>query len=281
MSEAQPAVAPHKLAVIGGGKMGGPFVTRVVETGLLPPQRVVVSEPLAAARERLSARLGIAAVSDNRVAVQGASAVLLAVTPAVIPTVLDGLQGHLEPEQLVLSIAAGVTLETLQEGLQHQAVVRVMPNTPAQVGQGISAWFAGPAVSERQKGETRAVLRTVGREIEVDRERTLDMVTAVSASGPAWVMLVVEAMIDAGVQIGLQPDLARELVYQTMSGSIELARETGKHPAELRNMVTTPGGTTAAGLYAMERAGLRGAVAGGIVAAYERSLALGEAARKG
>jgi pyrroline-5-carboxylate reductase len=155
-----------------------------------------------------------------------------------------------------------------------------MPNTPAQVGQGISAWFAAPAVTEHQKGEARAVLRTVGREIEVDRERTLDMVTAVSASGPAWVMLVVEAMIDAGVQIGLQPDLARELVYQTMSGSIELARETGKHPAELRNMVTTPGGTTAAGLYAMERAGLRGAVAGGIVAAYERSLALGEAARK-
>jgi pyrroline-5-carboxylate reductase len=281
MSEAQPAVAPHKLAVIGGGKMGGPFVTRVVETGLVPAERVVVSEPLAAARERLAARLGIGAVTDNREAVQGASAVLLAVTPAVIPTVLAGLRGHLEPGQVVLSIAAGVTLETLQSGLQHEAVVRVMPNTPAQVGQGISAWFAAPAVTERQKGETRSVLRTVGREIEVDRERVLDMVTAVSASGPAWVMLVVEAMIDAGVQIGLQPDLARELVYQTMSGSIELARETGKHPAELRNMVTTPGGTTAAGLYAMERAGLRGAVAGGIVAAYERSLALGEAARKG
>jgi pyrroline-5-carboxylate reductase len=281
MSEAQPAVAPQKLAVIGGGKMGGPFVTRVVETGLVPPERVVVSEPVAAARERLSTRLGIGAVSDNREAVQGASAVLLAVTPAVIPAVLEGLRGHLAPDQVVLSIAAGVTLETLQSGLQHQAVVRVMPNTPAQVGQGISAWFAAPALTERQKGEARAVLRTVGREIEVDRERTLDMVTAVSASGPAWVMLVVEAMIDAGVQIGLQPDLARELVYQTMSGSIELARETGKHPAELRNMVTTPGGTTAAGLYAMERAGLRGAVAGGIVAAYERSLALGEAARKG
>jgi pyrroline-5-carboxylate reductase len=281
MSEAQPVVAPQKLAVIGGGKMGGPFVTRVVETGLVPPERVVVSEPVAAVRERLSSHLGIGAVSDNREAVQGASAVLLAVTPAVIPAVLEGLRGHLAPEQVVLSIAAGVTLETLQGGLQHQAVVRVMPNTPAQVGQGISAWFASPAVTEHQKGEARSVLRTVGREIEVDRERTLDMVTAVSASGPAWVMLVVEAMIDAGVQIGLQPDLARELVYQTMSGSIELARETGKHPAELRNMVTTPGGTTAAGLYAMERAGLRGAVAGGIVAAYERSLALGEAARKG
>ncbi|MDQ3701414.1 MAG: hypothetical protein M3442_10900 [Chloroflexota bacterium] len=154
-----------------------------------------------------------------------------------------------------------------------------MPNAPAQVGQSISAWIASPAVTPEQKGAARAVLQSFGREFEVDSERSLDMVTAVSGSGPAWVMLMVEAMIDAGVQIGLRPEWARELVLQTMSGSVELARQTGKHPAELRNLVTTPGGTTAAGLFAMERGGLRPAIAAGIVAAYERSLALGEAAR--
>jgi pyrroline-5-carboxylate reductase len=274
-----PAVAPRKLAVIGGGKMGGPFAARVIETGLLPPERVTVSEPVEATRTRLAGRLGVAAVADNKEAVRGASAVLLAVTPQVMPAVLADLRGHLTADQVVLSIAAGVTLETVQQGLGHEPVVRVMPNTPAQVGQGISAWLAAPAVTPAQKAEARAVLRSVGRELEVDRERYLDMVTAVSGSGPAWVMLMAEAMIDAGVQLGLRPDWARELVYQTFSGSIELARQTKLHPAELRNLVTTPGGTTAAGLYAMERAGLRGAIAAGIVAAFERSLALGEAAR--
>jgi pyrroline-5-carboxylate reductase len=272
--------APRKLAVIGGGKMGGPFAARVVETGLLPPDRVVVSEPVAATRERLAARLGVTAVASNTQAIEGASTVLLAVTPQVIPTVLADLRGHFAPEQLAVSIAAGVTMETVQRGLDHETVVRVMPNTPAQVGQGVSAWIAAASVTAAQKAETRAVLRSVGTELEVDRESYLDMVTAVSGSGPAWVMLVVEAMIDAGVQIGLRPDWSRELVYQTFSGSIELARQSKLHPAELRNQVTSPGGTTAAGLYAMERAGLRGAIAGGIVAAFERSLALGEAARK-
>jgi pyrroline-5-carboxylate reductase len=279
MTTTTPQTAP-KLAVIGGGKMGGAITARVVETGLLPPQRVVVSDLVETIRTDLSSRLGVQAVSDNRLAVDGASCIVLAVTPQVLPAVLDGLQGQLRPEQIVVSIAAGVTIETLVGGLGHPAVIRVMPNILAQVAQGISAWFAAPAVAASQKAEARAVLQSVGREFEVDREPALDMVTAVSGSGPAWVMLMVEAMIDAAVQIGLRPDWARELVYQTMSGSITLARETGKHPAELRNQVTTPGGTTAAGLYEMERAGLRAAVAGGIVAAYRHSLALGAAARQ-
>jgi pyrroline-5-carboxylate reductase len=269
-----------KLTIIGGGKMGGPFAGRVVETGLLPPQRVVVGEPVPAIREALAQRLGVTALDDNRAAVAEASVVLLAVTPQVMPVVLDQLQGHLAPGQLVMSIAAGVTLETLQRGLGHEALIRVMPNTPAQVGQGISAWIATPTVAPHQKAQAQAILRAVGRELEVTREVELDMVTAVSGSGPAWIMLMVEAMIDAAVQIGLRPDWARELVLQTMSGSVELARQAGKHPAELRSMVTTPGGTTAAGLYAMERAGLRTAIADGIVAAHRRSLELGEAARR-
>jgi pyrroline-5-carboxylate reductase len=270
---------PRRLAIVGAGKMGGPIALRVVESGLLAAERVAVSDIAPAARAALAERLGVSTFADNVAAIQEASTIVLAVLPQGMSDVLASLRGRLAPDQLVVSIAAGVTLSTLSAGLEHPAIVRVMPNAPAQVGEGISAWFASPVVTPSQKAEVRAVLRCIGRELEVDDERYLDMVTAVSGSGPAWVMLVLEAMIDAGVQIGLRPDWSRELVYQTVSGSIALARQTGKHPAELRNLVTSPGGTTAAGLYAMERAGLRAAVAGGIVAAFERSLALGAAAR--
>jgi pyrroline-5-carboxylate reductase len=277
----------RKLALIGGGKMGGTIAARVVQSGLVAPEHVVVSDPDESVRARIEARLSAGAaggrietIFDHAGAAQGASTVVLAVTPQVLPVVMDTLRGHLRLDQLVLSIAAGVELQTLQLGLRHAAIVRVMPNTPAQVGQAISAWIASEEVTEAQKAEARAILGAIGRELEVDRERYLDMVTAVSGSGPAWIMLMLEAMIDAGVHIGLRPDWARELALQTMAGSVELMRETGKHPAELRNMVTTPAGTTAAGLYAMEQGGLRAAIAGGIVAAYERCLALGAAARK-
>jgi pyrroline-5-carboxylate reductase len=273
------AAALRKLAVIGGGKMGGAIASRVVGSGLLPPDRVVISEPVEAVRRDLGQRLGVATMFDHRRAVEGASSILFSVVPQVVSVAGGALRGHLTPDQVVISIAAGVEIQTLEAALGHPAIIRVMPNTPAQVGQGISAWYAPPAVTEGHKAQARAILGTIGRELEVDQERYLDMVTALSASGPAWVMLVVEALKDAGVQIGLRPEWAYDLALQTLAGSVAWARETGKHPAELRNLVTTPAGTTAAGLYAMERAGLRGAIAAGIVAAYERCLELGAAAR--
>ncbi|HET7769435.1 MAG TPA: pyrroline-5-carboxylate reductase [Chloroflexota bacterium] len=278
-----PSSAPQ-LALIGGGVMGGTIAARVIEIGLFPAARVTISDPDASIAGRLEQRLGKGAapavINDHVAAIEGASTVLLATKPQIIPDVAKALRGYLAPDQLVMSIAAGVEIQTIQQGLQHDAIIRVMPNTPAQVGQGISAWIATAAVSEAQKAEARGILGAIGREIEVSREREIDMVTAVSGSGPAWVMLMVEAMIDAGVQIGLRPDWARELALQTMAGSAELMRETGMHPAQLRNMVTTPAGTTAAGLYAMEKGGLRAAIMSGIAAAYERSVELGAAARK-
>lgn len=287
-SEASPSVVSHgagqqvrRLAILGGGKMGGTFAARAVESGVIPSERVVVSEPAEGIRSNLEARIpGIITLFDHTRAISDASTVILAVTPQIVPAVTVALRDHLQRDQLVMSIAAGVELQTLRDGLSHEAIVRVMPNTPAQIGQGISAWIATSAVTAEQKAEARAILQAVGREFEVDREAYLDMVTAMSGSGPAWVMLMLESMIDAGVQIGLRPEWAKELALQTMSGSVELARATGKHPAELRNMVTTPGGTTAAGLYAMEQGGLRATIMRGIVAAYERSLQLGAAARK-
>ena len=264
--------------------MGGTIAARVVQTGLFTRGAVVVSDPDAGTRARLEARLGAEeapeALNDNVKAVEGASTVVLAITPQGLPAVMDTLRGHLRLEQLVLSIIAGVELETLQMGLRHAAIIRVMPNTPAQVGQSISAWIATEEVTDEQKAEARGILGAIGREFEVDRERYMDMVTAMSGSGPAWVMLMLEAMIDAGVKIGLRPDWARELALQTFAGSVELMRETGKHPAELRNMVTTPAGTTAAGLYAMEQGGVRAGIMSGIIAAYERCLELGAAAKK-
>ena len=278
------ATKAGNLALIGGGKMGGAIAARVVETGLFPADRVVVSDPDEGTGPRLEARLGKgkspSAINDNVATIQDATTVLLAVTPQNIPAAMETLRGHLHLEQLVMSIAAGVELQTLQLGLRHAAIIRVMPNTPAQVGQGISAWIATEEVTEAQKAEARGILQAIGREFEVDRERYIDMVTAMSGSGPAWVMLMLEAMIDAGVQIGLRPEWAKELALQTMTGSVELMRETGMHAAQLRNMVTTPAGTTAAGLYAMEKGGLRAAIMSGIVAAYERCLELGAAARK-
>ena len=276
--------ATPQLALIGGGKMGGAIATRVVQCGLYAPDRVIVSEPDDAARARLTAKSGETGgpivLNDNAQAIQGATTILLAVIPQAVAAAAESLRGRLQPGQLVMSIAAGVELETLRTALRHEAIIRVMPNTPAQVGEGISAWIGTPEVTEAQKAEARGILGAIGREIEVDRERVIDMVTAVSGSGPAWVMLMLEAMIDAGVQIGLRPDWARELALQTMTGSAALMRETGLHPAQLRNMVTTPAGTTAAGLYAMEKGGLRGAIMSGIAAAYERCLELGAAARK-
>lgn len=272
--------AIRKLAVLGAGKMGGAIVTRVVQSGLVPPGRVVVSEPDAGARAALKARLGVQTMFDHHTAVQGASAILLATVPQVVPAVMVSLRDSLQSDQVVLSIAAGVELGTLIEGLHHPAIIRVMPNTLAEVGQSISVWMATDAVTAEQKAQAQAILRTFGREFEVDRERYLDMATAVSGSGPAWVMLMLEAMTDAGVQIGLQREWAYDLALQTMSGSVELARHTGKHPAELRNMVTSPAGTTAAGLYAMEQGGLRAAIVAGIAAAYQRCLALGAEASR-
>jgi pyrroline-5-carboxylate reductase len=270
----------RQLAIIGGGKMGGAIATRAVETGLLPPDCVTVYDPIEAVRAALAARLGVRTPAAYADAVDGASTILLAVRPQEMPVVLGELRGLLHLDQLVMSIAAGVELRTLELGLRHAAIVRVMPNTPAQVGQSISAWIASEEVTGAQKDEARAILSSFGREVEMDQERYLDMVTAMSGSGPAWAMLVVEALTDAGVQIGLKREWAYDLALQTMSGSVELARQTGLHPAELRNRVTTPSGTTAAGLYAMERGGLRAAIMSGIVAAYERCVEMGEEARK-
>ena len=259
--------------------MGEAILSRLIAAGVVAPSAVSVGEPVAERRDALTRQYQVQAVADNVAAVADAAVVLLAIKPQQTEPVFASLRGALGPTTLVVSIIAGTALSDLTTGLDHQQVVRAMPNTPAAVGEAMTVWTATPAVSAAQLTTVRAIFRAIGREIQVDGNRYVDMATAINGSGPGYVFLVIEALIDAAVQIGLARPAAHELVVQTVLGSAALARETGEHPAELRNRVTTPGGTTAAGLLAMEEGGLRAALAHGVIAAYERSVALGAGAQ--
>lgn len=264
-----------RVGLIGGGFMGEALVSALLKEGLAQPGEVTVSDVTEARRQHLASRYGIVATAKNAEVAQGADLVVLAVKPQEFPAVASDLRGRLDGVQTVLTIMAGVPSERVVEALGHEAVVRVMPNSAALVGQAMSVWTATPAVSDEGQEAVARLLRALGREVRVTDEKYLDMATAVSGSGPAFVFLFLEAFIDAAVHIGLHRELAQELALQTMSGAVCLARETAKHPAELRNMVTSPGGTTAAGLQVLEETGLRGAVIDAVEAAYERAKELG------
>jgi len=266
----------RNIGFVGGGKMAEAIVRGLLANGLVRPGQVVVGEPAPERREVLTSRHGVATTTSNREAVRAAELVILAVQPQHVGEVLSDLRGQFLDGQLVLSIVAGVTLSRLVEGLEHRAVVRVMPNTPAQVGEGVSVWTATPAVSDAGRQEARAVLQSLGREVFVADEKYLDMATALSGSGPAYVFLFLEAMVDAGVHLGFTRKVAEELVLQTVLGSVLMARESGKHLAELRNLVTSPAGTTAAGLQELEDGRLRAVVDRAVMAAYERCKELGQ-----
>ncbi|MDQ3806281.1 MAG: pyrroline-5-carboxylate reductase, partial [Acidobacteriota bacterium] len=189
--------------------------------------------------------------------------------------ILGELRGALTDGQLALSIVAGARLETLTNELGHAAVVRAMPNTPAQIGEGMTAWTATPEVGAGQLEVVRALLGALGREMYVENENMIDMATALSATGPTYIFMMMEALVDAGVHMGFSRHVAQELVTQTMLGSVLFARESHKHPAELRNMVTSPGGTSAEAIYQMEKGSLRTVLSKAVYAAYQRAVALG------
>ncbi len=266
----------ERIGFIGGGVMAEAIVRGLLGANLVTPSQIVASDPLPERREWLADHYGVQTTVDNWLAASGASIVVLAVKPQHVPQALADLRRLLDPAQVVMSIAAGVPLRTIVAGLEHERVARVMPNTPAQIGAGMSVWTAGAAVDDAARRQIEAILRTLGREVFVDDERYLDMATAVNGSGPAYVFLFLEALIDAAVHIGLARSLAEDLAIQTVLGAALMARETGKHPAVLKNMVTSPGGTTAAGLVALEDGRLRAIVDRAVVAAYEQSQELGK-----
>jgi len=248
----------------------------VLSGKLAEPKDISVGEPVAERREYLSSQFGVIADADNLKSAQQADLVLFAVKPQDLGSVMGQMRGHLSAGQAALSIVAGAKMETLSKGLRHNSVVRVMPNTPAQIGAGMTLWTCSDGVDEANREMTKAVLGTIGKEIYVSDEKYMDMATALSASGPAYVFLFIEALIDAGVYVGLPRDMARTLALQTVFGSVKLVMDTGMHPAELKDMVVSPAGTTAEALRVLEDQGVPAAIVSAVDAAYQKSIRLGQ-----
>jgi pyrroline-5-carboxylate reductase len=263
-----------RLGIVGAGVMAEAMLAGLLERDLIAPADVVCTHPRAARREALATAHGVRTADGNREATRDTDIVLLGVKPQMLAGVMAELRGSLRPEQLVISIIAGASTTAIGDGLDHPAVVRCMPNTPAQIGRGVTVWFATEHVDERGKARTRAMLAALGREFEVPDERQVAMATAVSGTGPTYIFLFIEALTDAAVHLGFPRHVARELVLDTMQGSAEFALQSGKHVAELRDMVTSPGGTSAEALYQLERGGLRTVVSDAVWAAFERTLRL-------
>lgn len=272
MSES--ALGSARLGIVGAGVMAEAMLAGLLRKQLIDARLVVCSHPRAERREQLEADYGVRTTDDNAVAAREADVLLLAVKPQMLPGVMDELQGTLPPEQLVISIIAGASTIALGNGLEHPAIVRSMPNTPAQIGQGVTVWYATESVDAQGKVRTRAMLSALGREFEVHDERQVAMATAVSGTGPTYIFLFIESLTDAAVHLGFPRHVARELVLDTMQGSAAFALQSGKHVAELRDMVTSPGGTSAEALYQLERGRLRTVVSDAVWAAFERTLRL-------
>jgi pyrroline-5-carboxylate reductase len=264
------------IAIIGCGTMGEALVRGLLREEVIDAQHIIATNPRPERGTELEARYGIRTTTDNVEAAKQATLVFLSIKPQVMPRVLKELRGHLQDETLVFSIAAGVTIDAIQQGLGTEAVVRAMPNTPAQIGEGITMWTATDAVTDKQHQYAESILGALGESVYATEEKELDMATALSGTGPAYVFLFMEAMIDAGVHLGFSRRVAEVLVNQTVIGSALYAKKAGLHKATLRNQVTSPGGTTSEALYQLEKGGFRTVLSRAIWAAYVRATQLGE-----
>lgn len=263
------------ITIIGPGVMAEAVIGGLIRNQVTDPGKITAAGPRQERGDELVQQYGIRFTTDNAGAVEDAEIVVLAVKPQRLHGVLSGLREKIPPGALVLSIVAGAAIRTISNTLAHPSVVRVMPNTPAQIGQGISVWTASPSVTTDQLDLAGSILAALGQEIFVEDEALLDMATALSGTGPAYVFLFMEALIDAGVHLGFPRRISEQLVMQTVRGSVEYYDQKKGHPAQLRNEVTSPGGTSAAALYYLEKAGFRTAISRAIWAAYERSQELG------
>ena len=256
--------------------MAESIIAGLIRGNLVEATRVVASHPRPARREQLARAHGIRVTASNVEAVTDADIVLLAVKPQMLARVGREIGLRLSPGQLVLSIVAGATTTALEGLLGHRELVRAMPNTPAQLGRGMTVWYATPEATADQRAQAKALLTALGAELEVDDEKFVSMATAVSGTGPTYVFLVMEALIDAAVHLGFPRHVAHDLVVETLEGSTFFAKQTGDHPAVLRNMVTSPGGTSAAALHELESGRLRTVLSEAVWAAYRRTVELGD-----
>ena len=269
------------LSFIGCGVMGEAIIAGLLKQGVVSAQNISASHPREARRNELKDKYGISVFAGNReaagtIAGHENSAVVLCVKPQRLERVFNDLKGVLHPDQMVISIVAGATIEKLAAELGTAKVVRAMPNTPAQIGAGITAWTCTVAVSDSERDHVRSMLGALGKQLFVETENMIDMATSLSATGPTYIFMVMEALTDAGVHLGFSRDMAKELVQETMLGSVKFAIDSHKHPAELRNMVTSPGGTSAEAIYQMEKGTLRTVLSKAVYSAYKRAVELGK-----
>lgn len=268
----------RRVAFIGAGAMAEAMIAGILRRAVVAPAHISASHPRPARRAELADRYSILTHEDNRMMIAGTDLIVLTVKPQIVRSVLTELRDTMTTDQVVLSIAAGVPLSILVNGLGgHTAVARAMPNTPAQIGAGVTVWTTTADVSEPQRTMIDTVLSALGDAHYVADEKLVDMATALSGTGPTYVFLVMEALIDAGVHLGFSRHLAEQLVVGTMAGSVAFAAQSHKHPAELRNLVTSPGGTSAEAIYQMEKGGLRTVLSKAVYAAYQRTVTLRQA----
>jgi len=264
-----------KITFIGPGVMAEAMIAGLIRQKLAVPENLLASGPRNERGLELQNKYGIQTTTDNAAAATGADVVVLSVKPQRLTSVMTGLY-KIREEALVLSIVAGASIQKISKTLKHEAVVRSMPNTPGQIGEGITVWAASKGTSTEQRDMARQILGALGEEVFVEDEGYLDMATALSGTGPAYVFLFTEALIDAGVHMGFPRRIAEQLVLKTISGSVDYYHQAERHPATLRNQVTSPGGTSAEALYYLEKAGFRTAISRAVWAAYQRSLELGK-----
>ena len=265
-----------RIAFIGAGNMGEAMIKGILVQRLVEPEQILAAEPRPSRRTELEERYGIRTTDDNRTATREADVLVLSIKPQVLPKVMREINLDLDPNALVLSIIAGARIGMMTKGLRHASIVRSMPNTPGQFGVGMTVWTSTPHVSEEQRLQAQSILQALGKEIWMDDEHYLDMATALSGTGPAYVFLFIESLVDAGVHLGFARHVAEDLVLQTIEGSVKVVQELKRHPATLRNMVTSPGGTSASAIYELDKGGFRTILSKAVFAAYRRSVELGE-----
>ncbi len=267
-----------KIAVIGSGNMAGALIGALLRKGELTPGQITASDPIQEQLDNISKKYSVEVTDINSDAVKSANIVILSVKPQVLPAVLEELKGKIPTGSLVFSIVAGMSISKIMKGLAHKAVIRSMPNTPAQISAGMTVWTASDAVTNDQRDDATVILEAMGIELYVEHEDMLNMATAVSGTGPTYVFLLAEALVDAAVHLGFSRRDARLIVLETIKGSVDFAQQSDLHLAQLRNMVTSPGGTSAEAIYQLEKGGIRTILSKAVWAAYQKSKLLGKKA---
>lgn len=264
-----------QIAFIGSGTMGEAMISGLLRKNVVTADQIIASDPLESRRLYMQQTYAVRTTSNNTEAIQGTAIAVLSVKPQILGALMPTLRGKIAPDTLVMSIVAGATIPSLSQGLNHASIVRAMPNTPAQIGMGMTVWSPSPEVTEAQHSHSKIILQALGEEMAVTHEYDIDRATAVSGAGPGFVFLFIEAAIDAGVQMGFTHAQAQTLTLQTIAGSVDLMCQINEHPTLLRNRVTSPGGATSVGLYELEKGGIRTAICDAVFAAFEHTQKLG------